>query len=790
MALKKRWVWSGAKESRHQHLSGETRDPYEPFSNGLQYPGDPAGSDAETANCKCGLHIFEVDDVTGKKVGEIAKNLSRSMKRDLAKTQTEKAAAKVSTDDELTRALEYYHSPASFKLNETLRNGNELRELDMQIVKKLDGAMVPSAKPSTVYRGIPDIDEVFGEGADDFTGLRWSQQSYMSTSSQFETARVFAEDVLTGIKNPRPAILRIDLPEGTPQLRIDATDFGAQQEVLLPRNMQLEIYHIQYPIDGSTPILHARAVLRTEADRDWGVEVSGWNAEGELVQETGRGFSELDAVNEAVQRGGIVEVGDSYVFQRPGAGSQKVILSEAEKRSAGKVAESQSSPKDIDQRFAEAANGKEAVSRATWDGQKIPLETRHGILGYERVEGKLDYSKPIYGDIQRISKHAELVLRYRTNNYKITNKKLRQGITDPKRVPSMPALDAEMVPVSEDVVLHRVIQQKFGYHEAEVGSTFTDAAYTYTSSRRDLLDNIVSDTHLVTGKPTFVRILAPKGTKVMNMGKVGYTDEEFGTLSWTGLDSGAYSYYDASAEIVMARNTTLRMVRKTKREDGLWEIDMEVVPAAEAPAAEAASTVSKSWMEMHSSNIDVTTPNASITKKHLRELELIPNHIGSELASKGVKWFIGAKSVPNLDGMGYLKDIQPRGWPAGSTWNEVAGAYNSTNNYVLAGQGNTGSTSLLLHETGHAIGEKIHIGSGTGTKLNNSQPLKSHHSRLYNNGRLTDYFKQGGPGGEAGRQELLAEGFAHYILRGHAGVTKRWDSQYADWLRDTLKLEA
>jgi HK97 family phage portal protein len=54
-ARSKTWVASGASNSRHAALDGETVPLGEAFSNGGQYPGDPALGVDETAGCLCSL---------------------------------------------------------------------------------------------------------------------------------------------------------------------------------------------------------------------------------------------------------------------------------------------------------------------------------------------------------------------------------------------------------------------------------------------------------------------------------------------------------------------------------------------------------------------------------------------------------------------------------------------------------------------------------------------------------------------------------------------------------------
>lgn len=56
MAITKTWhVNSG--NSRHPQLDGESVGAYEPFSNGLQFPGDPSGGVEEVAGCLCTVSI-------------------------------------------------------------------------------------------------------------------------------------------------------------------------------------------------------------------------------------------------------------------------------------------------------------------------------------------------------------------------------------------------------------------------------------------------------------------------------------------------------------------------------------------------------------------------------------------------------------------------------------------------------------------------------------------------------------------------------------------------------------
>lgn len=213
-----------------------------------------------------------------------------------------------------------------------------------------------------------------------------------------------------------------------------------------------------------------------------------------------------------------------------------------------------------------AAVGVEAVLNCTGGYHPIPTKTSFRI---KYIDGELRETDQ---QVTHMTKEAELIANYRTNNYKVTNKKLRQGIVDPRRVPSMPALDARMVPATADFIVHRVVQQKFGYHEAEIGSTFTDPAYTYTTSSPEQIDAILDNTTLVHGKASHITIRVKKGSMVMNMSAVDY---DYDSLGWGGMDE---AYYNARAEVLLARNTTMTLVGKTQLDDGSWQLDMEVSP--------------------------------------------------------------------------------------------------------------------------------------------------------------------------------------------------------------------
>jgi hypothetical protein len=161
---------------------------------------------------------------------------------------------------------------------------------------------------------------------------------------------------------------------------------------------------------------------------------------------------------------------------------------------------------------------------------------------------------------------------------------------------------------------------------------------------------------------------------------------------------------------------------------------------------------------------------------HIKHLSLIPKHLSEKLESLGVKVYINNdKTIPDMDEMSDLKGVRPRGWDEGMTWDIVPGAYDPRKKYVLAGHGDHGSCSAVLHEYGHAIGHLM--------QLDNSPQLISIHSKNY--AKLPKYLRQDGPGGQAGRQELLAEGFAEVLIDRRMAVIY-YGSEFVEWVEKTI----
>lgn len=151
---------------------------------------------------------------------------------------------------------------------------------------------------------------------------------------------------------------------------------------------------------------------------------------------------------------------------------------------------------------------------------------------------------------------------------------------------------------------------------------------------------------------------------------------------------------------------------------------------------------------------------------HLSELETVPVAFHAAFADHAANApgkpggvFIGDKATPDLDELGYLRDEQPRGWHAGATFREVAGLYSPVGHKVAIGGGGHGhgSTSLALHEFGHAADAATGAKLGTGGVASDAPEYVALHDRIRQTIGVNPYYVQED---HAGRSEAWAEGFA------------------------------
>lgn len=166
-----------------------------------------------------------------------------------------------------------------------------------------------------------------------------------------------------------------------------------------------------------------------------------------------------------------------------------------------------------------------------------------------------------------------------------------------------------------------------------------------------------------------------------------------------------------------------------------------------------------------------------LIKGHVRDLALLPKAVIKKLVNSGLcDIHIANKTVPWLDSNKKLKGKHPRGWSKGKTLNVVPGAFSPNFNSICAGKGEHASSSLILHETGHAIGSLL--------GYYNHPSLIADHKRLFN--KLSPYYQQEGPGGEAGREELLAESIAVFLKYGKKKAIKEYDKKYIQFIENVV----
>ncbi|GGS88437.1 phage minor capsid protein [Nonomuraea spiralis] len=140
--------------------------------------------------------------------------------------------------------------------------------------------------------------------------------------------------------------------------------------------------------------------------------------------------------------------------------------------------------------------------------------------------------------------------------------------------------------------------------------------------------------------------------------------------------------------------------------------------------------------------------------KHAADFARIPDAF-HDLLAKHVRFVdFGDGAVPDFKPE--LRGVQPRGWPAGKTWDDVPAAYDPSTRHIIVAGGRGlghGSASVAAHETGHAVDDALGHASS-------SPEFGAVHADAVSRGVLP-YFAQAGA---AGREEMFAEAFAAWVM--------------------------
>lgn len=191
-------------------------------------------------------------------------------------------------------------------------------------------------------------------------------------------------------------------------------------------------------------------------------------------------------------------------------------------------------------------------------------------------------------------------------------------------------------------------------------------------------------------------------------------------------------------------------------------------PIAPDPTPAPEPTDFQKLHKMYGQNLHVLDQSKQVDK-HLSHLGRVPDEIHAVVAKHFASYgrnsgiYIGKGAVPDLSPeSAKLRGVQPRGWPDGSTWDQVPGAYSPSTRQLLIGDENKhqhGCTSLANHEFGHAVSDAVPAGqfhgsgafSGPATILDRSQAL-----------HLSPYYSASGNTGWL--SEMYAESFSSWSI--------------------------
>jgi phage portal protein BeeE len=173
----------------------------------------------------------------------------------------------------------------------------------------------------------------------------------------------------------------------------------------------------------------------------------------------------------------------------------------------------------------------------------------------------------------------------------------------------------------------------------------------------------------------------------------------------------------------------------------------------------------------------VDDPNSQPVKEALADLSLVKPKLLKDYAESGGR--VHLLEGPITDLRPDLSNTHPRGWSAGSTFQQVAGGYDPVR--AIAYIGNTaphGSTSIALHELGHGMDAILGASGGSPSSRpefirawTTMSGMKSHW--------VAPYYRQGGA---AGREETWAEAFALRMKKGPAAVEAEFGSPVRDFV--------
>lgn len=175
---------------------------------------------------------------------------------------------------------------------------------------------------------------------------------------------------------------------------------------------------------------------------------------------------------------------------------------------------------------------------------------------------------------------------------------------------------------------------------------------------------------------------------------------------------------------------------------------------------DALNIVDDSW--------DPASPeHASAVAQHLVDLSKLPPELINRFIDSGGSVIVGNGAITEIDpNLARLKGVQPRGWPKGTSYDDVAGVFNPQTATVVLGNIpgaiNTPVSNFAFHEFGHGIDsleKKISLVSTEDSFAALHSEFKKFASA---SGHLNNYYVQTATPG-AGASEFFADGFRAYM---------------------------
>ena len=233
-------------------------------------------------------------------------------------------------------------------------------------------------------------------------------------------------------------------------------------------------------------------------------------------------------------------------------------------------------------------------------------------------------------------------------------------------------------------------------------------------------------------------------------------------------DKAAYDKFKKKEDVLSKKimdaviaGDTQAALKLKEQKDKLYADSRPVLDRVEA---DRQRQTTQSVRDKFGESVQVSNDSSPAVQTHIADLDRVPPDVARAAAAAGVTVQVADGPVPTFAGMEHHAGRRPRGWPPGTTWDEVGGAYDPSRRVVIAGAGQHNSTSLVLHEYGHAIG----FASGA----HDTEEWSGIHRDTFP--RLDPYSQQGGPGSAVGRQELWAEAYAVHTRHGPAETERRY----------------